>query len=276
MREISMRWLLFALIGVLLVVACTPQNPTGNFVLENDPCNGDDWCYFDLAQDNATFACPLIQDERAQSLCYIEAVKFDPQESYCDLVQADDQKYCYAELGIALEDYSFCDKSEDLSQQYCIEAIAEATNDKDRCDTLTAKVWKDACNDHFGRLLMDKVLCFSVKSENRRDSCVYNVSISSNDVDLCDSIVNTEPGTMFEERHTTTECVTDLAKANVDAQICENLDDSFQVEVCRYRVILIEDNIELCDDIKVSFIRDRCKERLSGNETVSINETITN
>jgi len=267
---------LLLLVGLLIVLVACTNPPTGSFVLDPDPCNSlneSDSCYFALTQDNQTFSCPLIEHEKLRSLCYIEAVKFDPKEEYCTYVEVDDRKYCYAELGIALRDYSVCDKSEELSQQYCTAKIAELTNDRDTCDTLWASHWKNYCYDHFGRLLMDKYICFQVKAPILRDNCVYNVSIATNDVELCDSIVNPDLGSAFDEKHTTNECVRDLAVMNDDLTVCEFIDDSFVVQGCKYFVIKERGDVELCDEISVDVIRERCIEVLTEGYAVEINQT---
>ncbi|MBD3318568.1 hypothetical protein GF342_01525 [Candidatus Woesearchaeota archaeon] len=261
---------LCVLIAALVLLAACTQTPTGFVPLDPDPCNGDDWCYFDLASENQTFACPMIEDERVRNLCYHEAVKFDPNPQYCDSISDDLQKNCYAELGISLADYEYCDMSSDLSREYCIEGVAEKKNDADRCKTIKSPAWRDLCHDHFGRALLDKTHCFSITGPVRRDNCIYNISLGLNNVDLCDSIVNEEPGGLGEERHTTLQCITELAKQNEDFSLCAHIDDNFYEQVCEYRVIILTKDIDSCDEIGVSMIRERCKERLTeelGNQT---------
>lgn len=277
-------YILLGVLALIIIAACTPPEP--NIILDPDPCaelNNSDGCYFDLAQENQTISCPFIVNERFKSVCYVEVVKFDPQEKYCDLVEEQDEKYCYAELGIALADYSICDKSADLSKDYCYEKVAEQKNDKDMCAQLPSRVWKDTCFKYFGEQLMDKIFCFNIKSEGMRDNCVYNVSIESNDPKLCHSIVNTQPSSLFNPKRTTPDCIYELVKINEDITICDEMEDSFMVQVCRGRIAINLGRVELCEKVSIKQIRERCVEVIMNppedeeriEETTDSNSTST-
>ena len=268
-----MRAVLCAVLLALAVVlaACTPQS-TGGIVLDPDPCidaQDKDWCYVELSGEGRTFACPLIGDERTRSLCYVEVVKWDPKEEHCLSADVSDQhrKYCYAELGIALEDYGVCDKSEGDSREYCRMNVMRAKNEPDKCDTLTVSSWKNECFGHFGRLLGDKIMCFKVSSESGRDNCVYDVALSTNDVELCHSIVNTQAGAVFEKKRTTVGCVNDLAIMNKDVALCDEIVESVSGDLCRARVAVAADDVRLCDEVGAQIVRDRCIARISGTNS---------
>ena len=266
---------LFVIVGLLvLIVACTQQSQ--KFVLQNDSCNASDSCYFDLTQKNHTVACSLIKDHRLQSLCYVEAVKFDPKEEYCSLTSSEDSRYCYAELGIALKEYSACDKSVDLSKEYCIASIAMDSGDLASCSKLESPQWREPCISFFGMKNKDKSLCFSINTNNiLRDRCVYNISVDTNDVALCDSVVNTDAGTIFEKLPTTFGCVATVSKNTANVSSCAVLTDSLQRDTCKLRVIKSINDSSLCLQIGTLIVRKSCIDGFAKilNQTTNLSQS---
>lgn len=255
-----MKWMIVLLSAMILfMVACTV--PANDFVLDPNPCTGledADTCYINLITDNQTFTCPLIQSDVLRSICYVEAVKSNPQEEYCNKVSKSDRASCYANLGIALSDISFCEMSDGSSKEYCKAVVFIETKELEKCDSVDNAVWKDRCIDYFGRLTQDKTLCFKVSGSNIRDACIYNVSLSLGDVDLCNSIFGPSANERFDSYHTTFECVTDVAVSSLDAGDCDVLEGNIERSACVFAVAKESSDIGLCDKISFEITRDKC------------------
>jgi hypothetical protein len=252
---------LIPLLAVLLIAACTPQI---DFDLPSDPCDGDDQCYFLLTAMNNTFACPLISNEKIKSLCYVKAVEIEPKAEYCEKTLDSDRDVCYSTLGIQTKDITACDRSSGLSKDACYYYLAEESGDSTVCSSLESDFWGDTCYNYFGRSLEDKTMCFKISGADvLRDACIFNVSLATNNVDLCHSILGEISPGVFSVAHTTKECVTKITtKTNNTA--CSTLSDPQDIDECRFAFAIKNSDPLACEDIKSKFMTSRCVGKLEN------------
>ena len=197
---------------------------------------------FDVNVDNVS----ICKNCKKQAECYEAFALAEDNPKYCREIYTSMDEYCYQKLALKLKDENICNFSRGgyIYRNSCFEKVAILKKDLKVCEKMVDLDYEEYCNNYYSPFI-DKNQCLEKLKGimlKEKDRCIERVSvviaISKRNVSSCKSLTT--------GRY---DCITQIAEDTENAEICEELNKSYDKDICYERVALKLKDAKYCDYI---------------------------